>query len=415
MTEFLIHNAKIVRPGVSIATGYLHVRAGRIIQLGEGSGCPDVDCPIIDARGQTLTPGLIDMHCHGIHSFQYDQGAEHLRAAASVLGCYGTTTVVPTLVPKLQNGAPKLQDKFLHVLDQFANAMAEVKNVAIPGVHLEGPFVALSGAACATSVGDLGLLEELLGACKGRVSVMSIAPEVRGVIPIIERLVEKGVVPFITNTRASVEQTTAAIDAGASHATHFYDVFPLPEETDPGVRPAGAVETILGDRRGTCDFICDGIHVHPMAVRAAVAAKGWRGVALITDASFGAGLMPGVFETPWGYRVEVKEGNAPRIADPEHPMCGALAGSALTMNRGMENLFRWLDLPEEQIWALGTWTPANILGVASKGDLATGMDADLVLWRNGNNGLEPDRTWVAGEVVYPPLRDFLSAKDQSRS
>ena len=83
-----------------------------------------------------------------------------------------------------------------------------------------------------------------------------------------------------------------AIDAGATHATHFYDVFPLPEETDPGVRPVGAVEAFLGHPKSTIDFICDVVHVHPGAIKAALAARGWQNVMAITDSNIGAFATP---------------------------------------------------------------------------------------------------------------------------
>ena len=260
------------------------------------------------------------------------------------------------------------------------------------GLHLEGPFVALGGAACATIPGDLSLLSDMLAACRDRVSIMSISPDQENVLPVIEHLRERGIVPFITHTRASVEQTQAAIDAGAIHATHFYDVFPVPEERDPGVRPVGAVETILGDRRVSVDFICDGVHVHPAAIRAAVAAKGWAGVILITDANIGAGLPSGDYDTPWGYKVRVSSNNGTR-----HSTLNFLAGSSLTMNLGIKNLLRWLDLPPEQIWAMGTLNPARLMNLASKGRLAPGADADLVLW---DDELQPIKTWVGGRCVY---------------
>src|SRR5262249_45336740 len=149
------------------------------------------------------------------------------------------------------------------------------------------------------------LLKDMLAACQDRVAIMSISPDQKNVLPVIVHLKERGIVPFITHTRASVEQTQAAIEAGARHATHFYDVFPVPEEKDPGVRPVGAVEAILADRRVSVDFISDGVHVHPTAIRAAVAAKGWAGVILITDSNIGAGLPSGQYDTPWGYPVHV--------------------------------------------------------------------------------------------------------------
>jgi N-acetylglucosamine-6-phosphate deacetylase len=205
---------------------------------------------------------------------------------------------------------------------------------------------------------------------------------------------ERNILPFITHTRASVEQTEAAIEAGARHATHFYDVFPVPEETDAGVRPVGAVEAILADSRTSVDFICDGVHVHPTAIRAAVAAKGWEKVMLITDSNVGAGLPSGEYDTPWGYRVRVAPGDAAR-----HASKGFLAGSALTMDVGMKNLLRWLApvLAPEQIWAMGTLNPARLLGLTNKGRIAPGADADLVLWDPQLNAV---KTWVGGQSLF---------------
>jgi len=211
---------------------------------------------------------------------------------------------------------------------------------------------------------------------------------------------EHRVVPFITHTRASVEQTEAAIDAGARHATHFYDVFHVPEETDPGVRPVGAVETILADPRCTVDFVCDGAHVHPMAIKCALAAKGYEGVMLITDSNVGAGLPAGIHPTPWGYDVKVAPRSGARIHDPSHKFNGALAGSALTMNVGIANLMSWLDLPAEQIWAMGTSNPARILGLSNKGVIRQGADADLVLWDQADDQLKAHQTWLAGRCVH---------------
>jgi N-acetylglucosamine-6-phosphate deacetylase len=154
---------------------------------------------------------------------------------------------------------------------------------------------------------------------------------------------------------------------------------------------------ILGDRRCTVDFICDGVHVHPAAIRAAVAAKGYAGVMMCTDSNVGAGLPAGVYETPWGHAVRVAPGDGVRIDQPGGPKDGLLAGSALTMNVGIANLRRWLDLPEAQVWAMGTLNPARLLGLPGKGRIEAGVDADLVLW---DDDLTPIRTWVGGRCVY---------------
>jgi N-acetylglucosamine-6-phosphate deacetylase len=270
----------------------------------------------------------------------------------------------------------------------------------MPGFHMEGPFLALPGAGADTLPGDVALVDEIMAATDGRVAAMSISPETPNTLPVIERLCALGIVPFMTHTRASVAETVAAIDAGARHATHFYAVFPAPAESDPGVRPVGAVEAILADSRCTVDFIADGVHVHPTAIRAAVTTKGYRNVMLCTDSNLGAGLADGVYDSPWGFRIEVSRARAVRIHRPGGADHGFLAGSALTMDRGIANLLAWLDLPEEQVWAMGTANPARLLGLAGKGTLRGGADADVVLWDQSGGGLRALRTWIGGKCVF---------------
>jgi len=175
-------------------------------------------------------------------------------------------------------------------------------------------------------------------------------------------------------------------------------VFYAPPETDLGVRPVGCVEAILADPRATVDFICDGVHVEPTAIRMALLCKGWERVVLITDSNIGAGLPAGEYDTPWGFRIRVASETAARILPP-HQFAGALAGSALTSNRGMANLHAWFgtEYAPAQLWALGTRNPARLAGLPDKGVLQVGADADLVLWRDD---FLPAATWVGGRRVY---------------
>ncbi len=381
----LIHNARIVKPGAGISNGSVLVRDGHIVAVGEVDTATSDEVPVVDGGGRLLTPGLIDLHTHGVDTALYERSEEDYFAAARVLPKFGNTCVLPTLYRVMNRPSLKL-------LERFADTLPKVKEVSMPGFHLEGPFLALPGAGADTIPGDVVLLEELIAACRGRVLAMSISPDTKNIIPVIERLVAHKITPLMTHTAATAEQTQAAIDAGASHATHFYDVFPAPEVTEPGVRPVGTVEAILADPRVTVDFVCDGVHASPFAIRAALAAKGWQGVVLITDSNIGAGLLPGVYDTPWGFKVRVRDGDGARHAEKN-----TLAGSALTMDRGIVNLFNWLKIPPEQVWAMGTLNPARVLGLERKGRIAPGADADLVLW---NEDLTAAHTWVNGISVY---------------
>lgn len=403
-TPTLIRNVQFVRPGHSIRRGSLMIADGKIqsifladadggdARLQKKSDAQAAAAPgIIDGGGRLLTPGLIDIHAHGIGPYLYERSAQDIRKAAGRLARHGTTCVLPTLVHVMRPAT-------LKHLESLSETAASVADVCYPGLHLEGPFLTLPGGGTDTIAGDRSLLDELIGACHGRITAMSVSPDASNVIPIIERLVENKIVPFITHTRATAEQTERAIDAGARNATHFYDVFPVPNETDPGVRPVGAVEAVLADPRCTVDFICDGVHVHPTAVKAALAAKGPQGVLLTTDANVGAGMRDGIYQTMSG-RIRVVANNAARIHDPGGRRDGMLAGSALTMDVGMANLHRWLStrLASEQIWAMGTSSVAAMLGLAGKGKIEVGADADLVLW---DDGFRVVKTWVNGKLVY---------------
>jgi len=382
---FYLENVRIVDPNSSISTGDVLIRNGRIAALGTIDSAEIVSCDRVEGKGRLLTPGLIDVHTHGILKYLFTTNRADFLSACECHGQYGVTTVLPTIVPQVEPG-------WLEQLSEIAEAIPDVQGLNVPGLHLEGPFLAIKGSSAPTLAGDLTMLDEIIAVCCGRISAMSVSPDTPHILPVINQLVANNIKVFLTHTRATPEQTDAAIVAGATHATHFYDVFYAPEEKDPGVRPVGAVESILADPRVSVDFICDGIHVHPTAIRAAIAAKGSGGVCLITDAVIGAGLPPDVYDTPWGFQIRVKEGDAPR-----HAIEGTLSGSGLTMDQGMRNLLKWLDLPEHEIWGMGSTNPARMLGLANTGEMTVGASADLVLW---DSDLRVSHTWVNGRLSF---------------
>jgi N-acetylglucosamine-6-phosphate deacetylase len=386
MKPVLIENAELIDPGVSVAKGSLLMAGGKIAGVNPVSVPADVER--INAAGRRLTPGLVDVHTHGIGTFMYEN-PDHMDGGSRFAAEHGATCVFPSIVPMPGK-------ELASQLDALTRAMEKAGGAQMAGLHLEGPFMAVTGAACPTVDGDVGLLDEMIAACRGRMKIMSLSPETKNIIPVIERLVEEKIVAFITHTRGTAEQAQAAIEAGARHATHFYDVFYSPPEYEPGVRPMGVVEAFMADSRTTVDFICDGCHVPPLVVQAWTAALGWKRIILITDSNIGAGMPAGVYDTPWGYKVKVKPGDGARVA--EGPKAGVLAGSALTMDAGMQNMLAWqARLPAEQAWAMGSLNPARLMGLPGKGRLQAGADADLVLW---SKETRPVRTWVGGNCVF---------------
>jgi len=199
MSALWFDNVQLIRPGEGIAPGRLLVEDGTITNVDPPlESCPP-DAERIDGGGRLLGPGLIDLHTHGVATFQFDSGPEALAAGAKVLPSFGVTCMAATIVPRTR---PDL----LGHLAEIADALPRMEGAQVPGLHLEGPFVALAGAGCATLPGDVAFLDELLDACRGRVLAMSISPDTPNILPVIARLRALGVAPFITHTAATAEQ-----------------------------------------------------------------------------------------------------------------------------------------------------------------------------------------------------------------
>lgn len=394
----LVTGADLVRlEGIDSACDLL-IDAGRIRSIGpEAALAADADTERIDGSGKYLAPGFIDMHFHGAGNYLVDQGSEALAGLCNLLPSYGVTSFLPTVVPK----KPEPHRELVAAL-----AAGEYTGTRISGFFLEGPFLKLTGALPPDALVDLTAerVEALKAACRPYQAIFGVAPDVDGAVDLIELMADNPAAPgeraavFVTHTAASVEETQAGIDAGITHATHFYDVFPVPDERDPGVRPCGAVEAVLADRRVTVDFILDGEHVDPVAVQVALEAKGPAGVSLVTDANLGAGLPPGRYEGIDGVEVEFAYEGAPARMTENMRRPGCLAGSGLTMDRAVRNAVSLLGLDLPQAVRMASTNPASVIGTAGEtGSIDVGKLADLVLL---DRDLRVERTWVGGSQVY---------------
>ena len=369
-----------------INQGYIRIEKGIITE----SGCGNlVGKNVLDLGNAFIIPGFIDLHMHGIHRYLVDNGPDDLAEICKILPRYGVTGFLPTVAPK-----PKGKDAL------FLNSLAGSKTAGaeILGFHLEGPFLKLSGSLTDEASGnaDIGRVKSLIEAALPFKTIFSISPDFQGIETLIPLMTANKTPAFITHTAANVEETQTAIDLGVRHATHFYDVFPCPSVNDPGVRPCGAVETILADERVSVDFILDGVHVDPVAVRMAMAckAKGPGCVCLITDSNVGAGLVPGRFIFGDSGEIEFAYKGAParKVKDQ------TLAGSGLTMDIALKNAMEWLGTELPEAVRMLSANPAKVIGVDDhKGKLLAGFDADLVVL---DQQLDVMQTWVAGECKY---------------
>ncbi len=392
MSGILIRDATVVLPDRLAPRHSVLVDCGRIVAVEPSDRlerCQE-GVEVVDAANAWLVPGFIDLHIHGTGQFRIDHSPLELNGLCDLLPRYGVTGILATV-------CPRPGDEHAEYLRSLAALRSE--GTAVLGFHLEGPFLSCTGAFRPEDLqnADSSRVDELIEATGEYPVVFSISPEFPGITDLIPRMARGGRPVFITHTRASVTQTQAAIEAGARHATHFYDVFPVPAETDPGVRPCGAVEAILADPRVSVDFILDGEHVDPVAVRMAMACKGPGGVSLITDANVGAGMGTGVFQSAMN-EVEFKYPGGPARLTARSHMPGGLAGSGLTMNLAVANAVRMLGLSLPQAVRMASVNPAAVLGLSGrKGQVAVGFDADLALMDESFN---VRRCWVAGRCCH---------------
>ncbi len=378
--------------GEGIRQGKLRVENNRFTAIG------DIDTQgfLLDMKDYYIVPGFIDLHIHGIHLFRADQGAKGLTGMCRVLPRYGVTGFLPTISPR-----PEGEDVVL--LKELSSVSPEGSEIL--GFHLEGPFLKLLGSLNieANSRISLKRAESLIQASKPYRTIFSISPDVEGIEALIPLLAENRNPVFITHTAATVKQTEHAIRLGAKHATHFYDVFPCPQTEEPGVRPCGAVEAILADRTVSVDFILDGIHVDPVAVKMALAAKsgGPGSVCLITDSNLGAGMEPCRYVFGENREIEFAYRGAPARLVKDH----TIAGSGLTMDQVLRNAVHFLDLELSQAIRLVSSNPAGVLGLNSrKGCLLPGYDADFVIL---DQNLQVQQTWISGKCCYDIQSDHI--------
>lgn len=397
MLDTVIKNAKIVLQDRVIDNHHVWIKNGKIETVtSDHSDTINKTNKSIDAAGYYLLPGFIDLHIHGLFTFLADKGPKELSQMCQSLPQYGVTAFLPTLSLK-----PETQGSgFLQSLTK-----AHTKGSHICGFHLEGPFLALTGALPAKSLGKGGkeLVDFYIEALNPFPVIFSVSPEYPDIVNLIPVMSKHKALVFMTHTKASVKQTQAAIYAGARHATHFYDVFPCPQEQDPGVRPCGAVEAILADDRVSVDFILDGEHVDPVAVQMALRCKGKNKVCLITDSNIGAGLPPGKH---WfgNQQIEFAYSGGPARLTGNCEKAGALAGSGLTMDRAVYNAMTLLNVRLPQAARMASANPASVLGLQKhKGRIAPGYDADFILVDQDINVYQ---TWVAGELVYSAERSI---------
>lgn len=372
-----------------LAGGTVAVREGLIVGIYPEAEKPSIgeSDDWIDAGGGYILPGFIDIHVHGGHGADVcDADADAPAKVCRFHAKHGTTGMLLTT-----RTLPK--DEVTAVLERLHRYIGAPDDMgAVPlGIHLEGPFIHVKykGAQSAEHIipPSAELMERWLAASGGHIRLITLAPEAEGARQLIPWLAEQGVRVSAGHCGPDYEQMQAAIEWGVRHVTHCYNGMRGFSHRDPGMLAAA-----LMDDRVTAELIMDGLHVHPAAGRLLLHAKGTEGVALITDAIRACGMPDGEYMSAGGRKITVSQGAA-RL--PE----GSLAGSTLTMDRALKHAISHMGATLRQASAMASLTPARTIGMEkSKGSIALGKDADLVLMDSDFN---VQWTMIAGNRIMP--------------
>lgn len=377
-----ILGGRIVTPS-AIVDGMAVLFKDRILDLVPESAVPE-QAEKIQANGNYVLPGLVDMHIHGYLGADASDGtAEGLKTMAEGVAKNGVTSFLPTTMTV---SYPELRKAFAEIRLSMRESAQDAWNGAqIMGANAEGPFInaGKKGAQAGEHVkkGDAAFLKEYADVIR----VFTIAPEVEGNLDCIREIArDTSLLISMGHTAANYNQACAGIEAGVRHVTHLFNAQTGLNHRDPGVAGAG-----LTDARVSCELIADTFHIHP-ALFALVARMKGDQLVLITDCTRAGGLADGEY-TLGGQPIFV-HGIECRLAD------GTIAGSVLKLNEAVRNFRAHTDLPLNEIVNMASLNPARRVGIADrKGSIEPGKDADFAI---ADENMQIVRTVLRGRTIF---------------
>lgn len=375
MHNLLIKNAKAVLPDRITEPTNVHIVDGKIAEI---SNTVTSGCPTIDARGEYLFPGFVDVHIHGGGGADFMDGTP--AAFETVVKAhlkYGTTTLTPTAMSASKDE-----------LKRFINAFHEFCRISsycsyTPGLHLEGPYFSSSNAKSKGAQNgdiirkiDLAEVDELLNAAKGSILRWDAAPETENGAVLAKKLCDAGVICAAGHSDATGHEAQAGFEAGFSHVTHFYNACSAYRKREQIVT-AGVVEAAYLDDSVTVELICDGKHIPEHCLKLALKVKGLDKVIGITDA-----MRLSCTNQTCGKLGSLENGTNVIVDDnvAKLPDMSSYAGSVCTMERALQVLCVDYKIDPVVAAKLLSTNPARHIGQGSViGSIEIGKNADLVI------------------------------------
>ncbi len=373
-----LHNGRILLADGFVADRVVLIEGDRITGLVSRDDPRVAGSRLHDLEGRRLVPGFIDCQVNGGGGvlLNDEPTIESVRRIVAAHRSFGTTGLLPTLITtdiEVMRAA----------IDAVRGAML-AGDSGVLGIHFEGPLLspARPGVHDAARFRPLDTeLVELISSMGAGRTLLTIAPE-RVPLAAIRELTARGIILCAGHTGADYATARAALAAGVRGVTHLFNAMSPLQSRDPGM-----VGAALDDPNCWCGLIVDGHHVHPAALRVAIAAKPRGRMLLVTDAMSSVG-SPQTSFTLGDELVDCAEGVCKTAS-------GVLAGSALDMGMALRNAVRLLNLPVDEAARMAATYPAEFLDLASeRGRIAIGLRADLV---ELDDDLNVRRVWFAGK------------------
>ena len=301
--------------------------------------------------------GLADLQVNGFAGIDFNSGAvtaAQMDHALEAVLATGVTLCLPTLI----TAHPAELETRIRSLDG-AVAASRLGPVMCPGYHLEGPFLnpAPGYAGChppqAMTVADPALLARLQEDLSRPVLMVTVAPEIAGVIALTGALAGQGCVVALGHSAADFDTTAMAADAGATLSTHLGNG--VAQQVHKFANPIFAQ---LAEDRLWASFIADGIHLPPVVLKSLLRAKGIARSILVTDAVAGAAAPPGRYGFA-GMGIERKADGSVRQEGT-----ALLAGSALCLDQAVRNVVAWQLATAAEALAMASVNPLACLAPA---------------------------------------------------
>lgn len=377
---WIFADGRFVRGGFSVENG----RFAHVLE--------DVPGPAEDLDGALVIPGLVDIHVHGCAGADFSDGDyAGLVRMARHLARRGVTSFAPASMTLPYDAL----DKVFHAAARLRReGLAD--GARLMGIQMEGPFLSRekrgSQNPAYLRLPDWDRFLRLYDAAEGLLRIVDVAPELPGAVEFTRRASEKCRVS-VAHTAAGYDQAAAVFDAGATHLTHLFNAMSGIHHRHPG--PIGAAS----ERENvTAELICDGIHVHPSAVRMAFRLFPGR-ICLISDALRCCGMADGSYSL--GGQEILLSGGVARLTG------GTIAGSAADLYQCMRRAVSF-GIPREQaVWA-ATALPARVIGRESEtGAIADGRAADFVIC---GGELEPEAVYLGGKRLEQSVGPFAPSR-----